>query len=71
MLASVNLGVTHTYRESNADADMLANIGVHCQALTWWDDPPLDIASLLSRDNNDFSSYHVIILITRCFSKKK
>ncbi|KAJ4718896.1 Ribonuclease H [Melia azedarach] len=50
MMDSMRIHYSHIFREGNAVADKLANMGLAFTSLQWWSNPPKEIKGLLHQD---------------------
>jgi hypothetical protein len=50
MISQMNFIVTHTYREGNIVADLIANFGLSAPHLTSWESAPMFISDALEKN---------------------
>lgn len=50
ILSQMRFYCSHTYREANAAADLLSNIGLSYPRLQWWDSHPPALSQIISHD---------------------
>ncbi|KAK2655735.1 hypothetical protein Ddye_008787 [Dipteronia dyeriana] len=51
LINQMHFVITHTFREGNKVADILANEGLKVSGYVWWDNPPSCIAKQLHLDS--------------------
>ncbi|GAU31405.1 hypothetical protein TSUD_370540 [Trifolium subterraneum] len=59
MARTLNLILTHIFREGNQVADILANHGLNLDSLMYWHTPPLFIIDSLAMNKSGFRSFRV------------
>jgi hypothetical protein len=60
LASSMNIIVTHVYREDNVTADLLANLGLNLTTLLFMTDPPSCIIDSLSKNKLGIPNFRFV-----------
>lgn len=70
LVYGTNYRFSHTYRENNSVANLMASLDVFCHDFTWWTSPLIEIWRLFNKDANCFPKYRfhwLFNLLFACF----